>query len=182
MTLMLGAAAVAAVLWAVFTYNALVRSRNRATAAWSQIDVQLKRRHDLIPNLVEAVKGYFRHERGTLEAVARARQTALAAGGDIKRLAVAESSLGGAVRDLLAVVESYPELKAMSAVRDLMEQLSTAENRIAFARQHYNDSVMILNNMVDQFPQRILAGPLGFAKMDYFGKDQPAGGVVPGSG
>jgi LemA protein len=151
----------------------LVALRNRFKNAFSQIDVQLKRRYDLIPNLVEAVKGYLGHERQTLEAVTRARGEAVsaesraaAAPGDpaaMQALARAEGALGGALGRLLAVFESYPDLKANQNVLGLQEELASTENRIAFARQAYNDSVMAYNTRRESFPDVVLAGMFGFA-------------------
>jgi LemA protein len=162
----------ATALLAVGLYNRLVRLRNRYQNAFSQIDVQLKRRYDLIPNLVESVKGYLQHERGTLEAVTKARgeavsaeQRAAAAPGDpaaMQGLARAEGALGGALGRLLAVFEAYPDLKANQNVLALQEELASTENKVAFARQAYNDSVMAYNTRRESFPDNLLAGPFGF--------------------
>jgi LemA protein len=159
---------VAAAIWAISIYNGLVTLRNRFKNAFSQIDVQLKRRYDLIPNLVEAVKGYLQHERQTLEAVVQARgnavsaaQRAAAAPGDpaaMQGLAQAEGALGGALGRLLAVFENYPDLKANQNVLALQEELTSTENKIAFARQAYNDSVMQYNTKRESFPDNIFAG------------------------
>jgi len=159
-------------IWAVTVYNGLVALRNRFKNAFSQIDVQLKRRYDLIPNLVEAVKGYMAHERQTLEAVIKARgaavgaaQTAAAAPGDpaaMRGLSQAEGALGGALGRLLAVFEQYPDLKANQNVLALQEELSSTENKVAFARQAYNDSVMEYNTRRESFPDTILAGMFRF--------------------
>jgi LemA protein len=167
------AVVVAIVLFGIAVYNRLVALRNRFKNAFSQIDVQLKRRYDLIPNLVEAVKGYLGHERQTLEAVTRARGEAVsaesraaAAPGDpaaMQALARAEGALGGALGRLLAVFESYPDLKANQNVLGLQEELASTENRIAFARQAYNDSVMAYNTRRESFPEVVLAGMFGFA-------------------
>jgi len=163
---------VAAAIWAVMVYNGLVALRNRFKNAFAQIDVQLKRRYDLIPNLVEAVKGYMAHERGTLEAVIKARgsavsaaQSAAARPGDpaaMQGLAQAEGALGGALGRLLAVFEQYPDLKANQNVLGLQEELTSTENKIAFARQAYNDSVMEYNTKRESFPQVAFAGVMGF--------------------
>jgi LemA protein len=163
---------VALVVWAIGIYNGLVTLRNRFKNAFSQIDVQLKRRYDLIPNLVESVKGYMQHERGTLEAVVKARgsavsaaQTAAARPGDpaaMQGLAQAEGVLGGALGRLLAVFEQYPDLKANQNVLGLQEELSSTENKIAFSRQAYNDSVMEYNTKRESFPDNIFAGMFGF--------------------
>ena len=160
------------VIWAIAIYNGLVTLRNRFKNAYSQIDVQLKRRYDLIPNLVESVKGYMAHERGTLEAVIKARgtavsaaQTAAARPGDpaaMQALGQAEGALGGALGRLLAVFEQYPDLKANQNVLGLQEELTSTENKIAFARQAYNDSVMEYNTSRESFPQVAFAGALGF--------------------
>jgi LemA protein len=164
---------VVAALWAVGIYNRLVSLRNRFKNAFSQIDVQLKRRYDLIPNLVESVKGYMQHERGTLEAVVKARgnavsaaQAAAARPGEpsaMQGLSQAEGALGGALGRLLAVFEQYPDLKANQTVLGLQEELSSTENKVAFARQAYNDSVMEYNTRRESFPDSIFAGMFGFA-------------------
>jgi LemA protein len=166
------AVVVALVVWAIAIYNGLVTLRNRFKNAFSQIDVQLKRRYDLIPNLVESVKGYMAHERGTLEAVVQARgsavsaaQTAAARPGDpgaMRALSQAEGALGGALGRLLAVFEQYPDLKANQNVLGLQEELTSTENKIAFARQAYNDSVMEYNTKRESFPQVAFAGVMGF--------------------
>jgi LemA protein len=163
---------VALAVWAIMIYNGLVALRNRFKNAFSQIDVQLKRRYDLIPNLVEAVKGYMAHERNTLEAVIKARgaavgaaQTAAAAPGDpaaMRGLSQAEGALGGALGRLLAVFEQYPDLKANQNVLALQEELSSTENKVAFARQAFNDSVMEYNTRRESFPDTVLAGMFRF--------------------
>jgi LemA protein len=160
------------VIWAIAIYNGLVALRNRFKNAFAQIDVQLKRRYDLIPNLVEAVKGYLQHERQTLEAVVQARgnavsaaQRAAAAPGDpaaMQALGQAEGVLGGALGRLLAVFESYPDLKANQNVLGLQEELSSTENKVAFSRQAYNDSVMQYNTKRESFPDNLFAGMFGF--------------------
>jgi LemA protein len=167
---------VVAALWAVGIYNRLVSLRNRFKNAFSQIDVQLKRRYDLIPNLVESVKGYMQHERGTLEAVVKARgnavsaaQAAAARPGEpsaMQGLSQAEGALGGALGRLLAVFEQYPDLKANQTVLGLQEELSSTENKVAFARQAYNDSVMEYNTRRESFPDSIFAGMFGFASAE----------------
>jgi LemA protein len=164
---------VVAVVFVVSLYNGLVRLRNASKNAFSQIDVQLKRRHDLIPNLVETAKGYLKHERETLEAVVSARNlavtataTAAASPGDpsaMKGLAGAEGALGASLSRLLAVVESYPALKADATMNRLMEELSSTENRIAFSRQAFNDAVMAYNTARETFPGMLLAGPFAAA-------------------
>jgi len=160
-------------VWAIGIYNGLVTLRNRFKNAFSQIDVQLKRRYDLIPNLIESVKGYIQHERGTLEAVVKARGSAVSAAqaaaakpGDpaaMQGLAQAEGVLGGALGRLMAVFEQYPDLKANQNVLGLQEELSSTENKIAFSRQAYNDSVMEYNTKRESFPDNIFAGMFGFS-------------------
>jgi LemA protein len=167
---------VAAVVFAIAVYNRLVALRNRYKNAYSQIDVQLKRRYDLIPNLVEAAKGYLAHERQTLEAVIAARGQAVsaasraaAAPGDpaaMQGLAQAEGVLGGALSKLLAVFESYPDLKANQNILQVQEELTSTENKIAFARQAYNDSVMEYNTRCESFPDNIFAGMFAFKQAE----------------
>jgi LemA protein len=159
-------------VWAISIYNRLVSQRNRFKNAYSQIDVQLKRRYDLIPNLVETAKAYIKHERDTLEAVTRARNTAVAAAqaaganpgnpAAMQGLGQAEGALTGVLSRLLAVVESYPDLKANQNMLALQEELSSTENKVAFARQAYNDSVMDYNTRRESFPDSIFAGVFGF--------------------
>ena len=166
------------IAWVAGMYNRLVSLRNRFKNAFAQIDVQLKRRYDLIPNLVETAKGYIKHERETLEAVVNARNQASAASdraaespGDpssMKGLMTAETALGGALGRLLAVVEAYPDLKANQNMAQLMEELSTTENKIAFARQSYNDSVMVYNTRCQVFPSVIVANSMGFTQAELF--------------
>jgi LemA protein len=151
----------------VLTYNRLVRLRNRTEAAWSQIDVQLERRHDLIPNLVETVKGYAAHERETLEAVVRARQQAVDATG-VEDKAQAENILTGALRQLFAVAEAYPDLKANENFLALQEELTGTESRIAFARQFYNEQVLAYDNSLEVFPSNLVAGMFNFQPRPYF--------------
>jgi LemA protein len=148
-------------------YNGLVRLRNRVKNAWSQIDVQLKRRHDLIPNLVETAKGYMAHERETLEKVVQARNMAMNAEG-VADTAKAENQLTQTLKSLFAVVENYPDLKANQNMLALQEELTTTENRIAFARQHYNDSVMTYNNATQVFPRNVIAGMFNFKEAEFF--------------
>jgi LemA protein len=159
-------------LWVVGLYNGLVTLRNRFKNAFAQIDVQLKRRYDLIPNLVETAKGYLRHEAGTLEAVVAARnravsaeQAAAARPGDpeaMRQLQAAEAGLTAGLGKLFALAEAYPDLKANQTMAQLMEELASTENRIAFARQAFNDAVMAYNTRRETFPSVLLAGPLGF--------------------
>lgn len=148
-------------------YNRLVVLRNRVDNAWSQIDVQLKRRYDLIPNLVETVKGYASHEAGTLQRVTEARNAAMGASG-VKEQGEAENMLTGALRQLFALAEAYPDLKANQNFMQLQDELSGTESKIAYARQFYNDSVMNFNTSIQTFPNNLLAGPFGFGERDYF--------------
>lgn len=161
------AIAVVLVLFVVGTYNRLVASRNRVDNAWSQVDVQLKRRYDLIPNLVETVKGYASHERQTLENVIAARAGAVQAKGPADQ-AQAENFLTQALRQLFAVAEAYPELKASANFASLQEDLQDTENKIAVSRQIYNDTVLTYNNTVQQVPTNIVAGIFGFRTREYF--------------
>ena len=151
----------------VLLYNRLVRLRNRVDNAWAQVDVQLRRRYDLIPNLVETVKGYAAHERGTFEAVTEARTRAQAAS-TVQEQAGAENMLSQALGRLFAVAEAYPELQADENFRELQEELAETENRIAVSRQVYNDTVLTYNNAIQTVPGLLVAGPLGFAKRDFF--------------
>ena len=155
------------VLFLVFTYNKLVRLRNQIDASWSQIDVQLRRRYDLIPNLVETVKGYAAHERETFENVTRARQQAISAEG-IENQAQAENMLTAALRQLMAVAEAYPDLKANQNFLALQEELTATEGRIAFSRQFYNDRVLVYDNALEQFPSNTVAGLFNFEPRAYF--------------
>ena len=171
-------------LWAVGIYNSLVALRNRFKNAFAQIDVQLKRRYDLIPNLVETAKGYLKHERETLEAVIAARNTAYAAskaaaanpadGAAVKSLAAAEAGLGGALSRLMVVSEQYPDLKANQNMLALTEELTSTENKIAFARQAYNDSVQTYNTARETFPNVIFAGMFNFQAAELFKIDDAA--------
>jgi len=150
-------------------YNSLVGARNQTKNAWAQIDVQLKRRYDLIPNLVETVKGYMEHERGTLEAVTSARNLAQSlSNAGVAERAKAEGELGGALSRLLAVVENYPTLKANENFMGLQEELTSTENKISFARQFYNDTVLKFNNMIQMFPSNIIASMGGFKEGEFF--------------
>ena len=151
----------------IFIYNRLVRLRNRIEAAWSQIDVQLKRRYDLIPNLVETVRGYAQHERETFEAVTRARQQAQAASG-VEEQAAAENMLTSALRQLFAVAEAYPDLKANQNFLALQEELTGTEGRIAFSRQFYNEQVLAYDNAREVFPTSMVAGMFNFEPKPYF--------------
>ena len=170
--------------WAVSIYNRLVSLRNQFKNAFAQIDVQLKRRYDLIPNLVETAKGYLAHERGTLEAVVNARNTAIAANGKaaqapgdavaMKQLSSAEAGLSGALSKLFALSEAYPDLKANQTMMQLSEELTSTENKIAFARQAYNDSVMGYNTRVESFPDNVFAGAFGFTHAELLALENPA--------
>ena len=170
-------------MWIVGAYNRLVALRNRFKNAFAQIDVQLKRRYDLIPNLVETAKGYIKHERGTLEAVIAARNAASAANvraaqnpGDaaaMKELSGAETALTGTLGRLFAVAEAYPDLKANTTMMALMEELTSTENKVAFARQAYNDSVMAYNTQRETFPTNMIAGPFNFGPAELFVIEKP---------
>jgi LemA protein len=162
---------IAVVLFIAFfaIYNDLVRLRNQTKNAWAQIDVQLKRRHDLIPNLVETVKGYMKFERETLEAVTKARTVAQQVSpANIGERAKAEGELGSALTRLLAVVERYPDLKANQNFLALQEELTSTENKISFSRQYYNDSVLNYNNKTQMFPSNVVAGMTGFKSGEFF--------------
>jgi len=170
-------------MWLASGYNRLVALRNRFKNAYAQIDVQLKRRYDLIPNLVETAKAYLKHERGTLEAVIAARNAASAANvraaqspGDaaaMKELSGAESALSGSLGRFFALAEAYPDLKANTTMRSLMEELTSTENKVAFARQAYNDSVMSYNTARESFPTNLIAGPFGFGPAELFVIEKP---------
>ena len=157
----------AIILWVIFAYNSLVRLRVQVNNAWSQIDVQLKRRHDLIPNLVNAVKGYLKYERETLEKVVQARYKAMTTA-PIAERAKAEGELSALLGRLMAIIEQYPELKGNEEVARLMEELTATENRIAFARQHYNDMVEKYNTAIQVFPKNIIASLFNFKRRDFF--------------
>ena len=158
------------IIYFIAAYNVLVQLKNRVANGWSQIDVQLKRRHDLIPNLVETVKGYMDHERELLTAVteARTRASGTAGAGTAAAQAQAESALSGALVNLLAVAENYPQLKADANFRALQEQLTDTESKIAFSRQFYNDTVMMYNTRISVFPALIVARTMGFGEAQYF--------------
>ena len=159
-------------------YNSLIRSRNQIDNAWSQIDVQLKRRLDLIPNLVETVKGYAAHERGTLEAVVQARNSAIAAPDTPHAQAQADNVLTGALRQVFALSEAYPDLKANENFLALQEELTGTEGRVAYARQFYNDSVLTFNNKIQSVPAVFFAKMLNFEEREYFEAEEGAR-VVP---
>lgn len=169
---------VALVLWFVSIYNSLVHLRNYVDNAWAQIDVQLKRRHDLIPNLIETVKGYMSHERETLESITKLRASAMSAKGPAEA-AKAEGALSGAIQGLMVNVERYPDLKASQNFLALQEELSSTENKISFARQAYNDSVTRYNNRIQTIPANLVAGPAGFTARELFELQDPAERAVP---
>ena len=152
----------------VSIYNALIKLKNRVKNAWSQIDVQLKRRYDLIPNLVETAKGYLKHEREVLENVTKARTQAIKVDKGVVEQAKAENFLSQTLRSLFAVVENYPDLKASQNMLAVHEELTSTENKISFARQHYNDSVMKFNTKIEMFPSNIIAGMFGFKQEEFF--------------
>ena len=162
------------VLWFVLTYNGLVSRRQRTQEAWSQIDVELKRRHDLIPNLVETVKGYAAHERGTLDEVTQARANAVAAGatGDPAKIGQAENMLTQSLRSLFAVSENYPDLKAVATFTNLQEELRATEDKIEFARRYYNGNVRDYDTAIQTMPTSLIAGMFGFQAMQYFQADE----------
>ncbi len=164
------------VIYLITAYNGLIRRRNQIENAWSQIDVQLKRRHDLIPNLVETVKGYAAHERETLDAVITARNAAVAAPTPSTQ-AAAEGQLMGSLRQLFALGEAYPDLKANQNFLALQEELSATEGKVAYARQFYNDSVLEYNNKLQQFPTMYFAQMLKFERREYFETDEAARSV-----
>src|SRR6267142_7263184 len=161
-------------LWLVFTYNSLVSARNRTQEAWSEIDVELKRRHDLIPNLVNTVAGYMGHERGTLEAVTNARAAAVSAGatGDPTKLGQAENMLSQSLRSLFAVSENYPELKAISAFTNLQENLTATEDKLEFSRRFYNGNVRDYNTKLQTLPTSLIGSVLGFKPFGFFQADE----------
>ncbi len=159
-------------------FNSLVRLRNETANAWAQIDVQLKRRHDLIPNLIETVRGYMTHERETLEAVTKARSAAASASG-VQNQAQAENLLGGALLRVFVAVEKYPDLKASKNFLALQEELASTENKLGFARQFYNDAVMHLNNKIQMFPSNVIAGMFNFKQAEFFELEDSAARSVP---
>lgn len=169
---------VAGLIWAVMVYNTLVQLRENVKNGWSQIDVQLKRRHDLIPNLVETAKGYLKHENKTLEDVIRARQMAVDAK-SLKDVQQAENFLTSTLRSLFAVSENYPDLKANAQMIKLHEEITSTENRIAFARQYYNDEANRLNVMVQSFPDNVVANAFHFEKAEFFQIEDPAEKKAP---
>ncbi|HVE79351.1 MAG TPA: LemA family protein [Gemmatimonadaceae bacterium] len=181
MTFVLIGLAVTAVVWLVLTYNALIGLKNQVRNAWKQIDVQLKRRHDLIPNLVNTVKGAMSHERETLDAVITARNQAIAAqgSGSVARMGAAEQQLTGALGRLLAVVEAYPDVKATANVAQLQEELTSTENKIAFARQGYNDMATLYNTRQQQFPTNLVRGLANAEEAELWELTEAAERIVP---
>ena len=182
MTIVVLALAIGLAVWVIATYNKLIALKNQVFNAWKQIDVQLKRRHDLIPNLVSTVKGVMQYERETLEAVVQARNQAIAVergGAGVAQTAAAETALSGALSRLLAVVESYPDLKAAGNVSQLQEELTSTENKIGFARQLYNDTATQYNSVQQQFPANLVAGMAGAAPAELWEITDQAERVVP---
>lgn len=169
---------VLAAMFVIGIYNSLVRLRNQVDNSWSQIDVQLKRRHDLIPNLVETAKGYMHHERETFEAITNARSQAMGAKG-VAEAGKAEGALGQALSNFLLTVEAYPDLKANQNFLSIQEELSSTENKIAFSRQAYNDQVLFFNNKIQMFPSNVIAGMFNFTKRDFFELENEAEREVP---
>ena len=153
-------------LYIVFTFNSLIMLRNRVNNAWSQIDVQLKRRYDLIPNLINSVKGYMKHEKGVLTEVTKMSSQLMS--GSMSQKAKASDAITNALKTLFAVAENYPKLQASENFKMLQEELAGTESKIAYARQFYNDNVMILNNKIQQFPSNVIAGMLKFSEKEFF--------------
>src|ERR1700726_245739 len=174
-TIIVLAVIVVLVLWAITVYNGLISMRERVNQAFADVDVQLKQRHDLVPNLVETVKGYAAHERGTLDEVVRARNAAVAAQGTPQQ-AAAENQLSGALRQLFALSEAYPDLKANANFQQLQAELSDLENKIAASRRFFNNAVQEYNTGIQRFPAALFAGAFGFSQKDYFdlGEDRKA--------
>ncbi len=166
------------IIFVIAAYNALIRLRNQVDNSWSQIDVQLKRRHDLIPNLVETAKGYMKHERGTFEAITQARSQAMGAK-NVAEAGKAEGVLGEALSKFMLVVENYPDLKANQNFLAVQEELTSTENKISFARQSYNDQVLFFNNKIQMFPSNIVANVFNFGKRDFFELEVAAEREVP---
>jgi LemA protein len=179
-TIVVLAVIVVAVLWAVTIYNGLIAMRQRVSEAFADIDVQLRQRHDLVPNLVETVKGYAAHERGTLDEVVKARNAAVAAQGPAQQ-AAAENMLSGALRQLFALSENYPNLKANENFQQLQAELTDLENKIAASRRFFNNAVQEYNTGIQRFPAALFASTFGFAQKDYFdlGADRQAETAAP---
>ncbi len=175
---MIAAGLLLVILYVIGTYNVFVGLRNQVDNAWSQIDVQLKRRHDLIPNLVETAKGYMKHERGTFEAITNARAQAMGAK-TVADAGKAEGALGEALSKFMLVVENYPDLKANQNFLAVQEELASTENKIAFSRQAYNDQAMFFNNRIQMFPSNIVAGIFSFTRRDFFEVSVAAEREVP---
>ncbi len=166
-------------LFVIGIYNVLVRLRNQVKNAWSQIDVQLKRRHDLIPNLIENCKGYMKHERETLESITKARNLAAQASGGVADQANAENQLTQALSNFYVVVENYPDLKANTNFLQIQEELTSTENKIGFARQFYNDETMKFNTKIEMFPSNIVAGMFNFKQAEFFEIEEAKEREVP---
>lgn len=166
------------IVFVIGIYNSLIRLRNQVDNSWSQIDVQLKRRHDLIPNLVETAKGYMQHERGTFEAITQARSRAMGAN-NVSEAAKAEGALGEALSKFMLVVENYPDLKANQNFLAVQEELTSTENKISFARQSYNDQVLFFNNKIQMFPSNVIANMFNFGERDFFELESKAEREVP---
>jgi LemA protein len=179
-TLIVLAVIVVLVLWAITVYNGLISMRQRVNQAFADIDVQLKQRHDLVPNLVETVKGYAAHERGTLDDVVKARNAAVSAQGPAQQ-AAAENMLSGALRQLFALSESYPDLKASANFQQLQNELGDLENKIAASRRFFNNAVQEYNTGIQRFPAALFAGTFGFSQKDYFdlGADRQTDSAAP---
>ncbi|MEJ2633825.1 MAG: LemA family protein [Calditrichia bacterium] len=166
------------IFWLIGMFNGLVRLRNQVKNAWSQIDVQLKRRHDLIPNLVETARGYMKHERETLESITKARNLAVQAN-SVAEQGKAEGELNNALSRFLMVVENYPDLKANQNFLALQEELTSTENKVGFARQFYNDQVLRLNTKIESFPTNLMANTMGFKQADFFEIESAEERAVP---
>ena len=187
--IVIGGVALVLIVLVISIYNSLVALRNRVKNGWAQIDVQLKRRYDLIPNLVETAKGYMKHEASTLEAVTNARNQAMSAaqavasnptdGGAVKSLGGAESALRGALGNLTVAMEAYPDLKASANMMLVQEELTTTENKVAFSRQAYNDGVMVYNTKRESFPSNIIAGMFNFSEASMFEIEDAAAKEAP---
>jgi LemA protein len=179
-TLIVLAVIVVLIVWAITVYNGLISMRQRVNQAFADVDVQLKQRHDLVPNLVETVKGYAAHERGTLDEVVKARNAAVAAQGPAQQGA-AENMLSGALRQLFALSESYPDLKASANFQQLQAELTDLENKIAASRRFFNNAVQEYNTGIQRFPAALFAGAFGFSQKDYFdlGTDRQADTATP---
>lgn len=175
----LGAITVVLVLWAIAQYNLLVKLRNLVQEAWRQVDVELQRRHDLIPNLVETVKGYAKHERETLDAVTQARSIAAAPGSSPAEQAQRENMLTQALGRLFAVAEAYPDLKANQNFMQLQQELTNTEDRVAAARRFYNANVRALNTKIETFPVNVIANMFSFKRAEYFETEDPAARQAP---